>query len=240
MKSELHPFGLETELRAPVCRWISDRWPDGVIADEVGPRYAPTDLMVGVPGELENRVRSGPGPLDQTGHLALLAFLEQPRDESDLRNWTGKAWSVFTHDSLSPLEASGLIGFDDLSAQWFTKNQPQSPFKMLISIELKLKDWNRAIVQASLHRIFSDAAYIALPISRISDLTCETAQRHGIGVLAVEEETTSCWVEPELRSPLDSKAKRLNEETLLAAHLGLRDPTHCAGSPGRRSAVSVV
>lgn len=235
MKSERTPFELETELRAPVCAWISDRWPDSVVADEVGPRYAPTDLMVGVPGELANRVQSGPGPLDQTGQLALLSFLEQPRVEDDLRSWVRQPWSTFMDDFLRPLEESGLIGFDEATSHWFAKDHPREPFEMLVSIELKLKDWKRAIVQASLHRVFSDAAFIALPVAHISDLTCEIAQRYGIGVLAVEAMTTTCRVEPEHRAPVDPVAQRLNAETLLAAHLGLRDTSYCAGSPRGRA-----
>lgn len=64
---------------------------------------------------------------------------------------------------------------------YFDKN------KKLITIEIKLKDWRRAIKQASDHQLYADMSYICLPKPRKEkkinqDLKC-LLEKLGIGLI---------------------------------------------------------
>src|SRR5438046_2938020 len=55
----------------------------------------------------------------------------------------------------------------------------------LLTIELKLDDWARAIGQAALNQLWVELSYIAIPLSSSSEKAVSEAKRHGIGVIAV-------------------------------------------------------
>jgi hypothetical protein len=56
---------------------------------------------------------------------------------------------------------------------------------LLVGIEAKLTDWNRALRQAALNRYAVDASMIALPIDRISEAMLSAADEYGVGVLGI-------------------------------------------------------
>ena len=57
----------------------------------------------------------------------------------------------------------------------------------VVSIELKLADWKRAIAQAYLDLRVSDYCYVAMPLKALTPTVRAEASRLGIGLLGVEE-----------------------------------------------------
>jgi hypothetical protein len=55
----------------------------------------------------------------------------------------------------------------------------------LVSIELKMRDWARAIGQAALNQLWVEHSYIAIPTSSVTDKVVSQAGQHGIGVIIV-------------------------------------------------------
>lgn len=56
----------------------------------------------------------------------------------------------------------------------------------LVAVELKIRNWQRALVQASMYQLCADEAYVALPQSLCTRLGTQPFQRLGVGVLAVD------------------------------------------------------
>ena len=55
------------------------------------------------------------------------------------------------------------------------------------SIEFKLRDWRRAIVQARDHQLGADFAYICLPEKKATEAMLRAAEEEGIGVLEFQK-----------------------------------------------------
>lgn len=55
----------------------------------------------------------------------------------------------------------------------------------LVSIELKMNDWARAVGQAALNRLWVEHSYIAIPTSSVTETVVSHAREHGIGVIIV-------------------------------------------------------
>lgn len=72
---------------------------------------------------------------------------------------------------------------------------------MLIGVEAKLSDWNRALRQALLNRYAVDASLIAMPIQRVSEQILEVASNHGIGVLGIHARTLVVMLPAVVGSP---------------------------------------
>lgn len=56
---------------------------------------------------------------------------------------------------------------------------------LVVGIEVKLTDWNRALRQAALNRYAVDASMIAMPASRLNETIVRAADDYGVGVLAL-------------------------------------------------------
>lgn len=57
---------------------------------------------------------------------------------------------------------------------------------VLVGIEAKLANWQRALRQAVLNRFSVDLSMIALPAYRVTDVVIESCWDQGVGVLAVD------------------------------------------------------
>jgi hypothetical protein len=237
--SERYQF--ETQLREPVAQWLRDVHPNVVLADEVGPRYAPTDLVAGVPGSLDDRLASRVVPLDNRDQLELLGFLATPRAQTELRaRFGGRSWAGLQADLIAPLAEAGVIGLD-ADGRWLTEVIPPSPFEEIFTVELKLSNWRKALRQAALHQLFANRAHIAMPADRIGEPLTLECHRLGLGLLAVDTDgTVDPAVEPRNADPVDPLEARAVGETLLADQLGLRGPVAPAGSPRPRTGAVLV
>lgn len=61
----------------------------------------------------------------------------------------------------------------------------------VVTVELKLKKWRRALYQAFLHQAWADRVYVALP-DKMEDLVCRNSQlfeEAGVGVYLVPDGT---------------------------------------------------
>ncbi len=152
-------FARETDLRDPVAEWMLATWAGAHVADEVGPRWAPADLVAEVPP-----VGVVPGEL--------------------------------------------------------------------VSVELKLRDSRKALAQATLHRLFADLSYIAMPAARVSEDLLDGATSHGVGVLGVYPDgQVDCLLEAAPANPgVDLAAAAA--DTVRASALGVRGPVRVGGSRG--------
>ena len=56
-----------------------------------------------------------------------------------------------------------------------------------IAVELKLRNWQRALQQALLYQLCSDYVYIAVPESTARRVDVEALREHGIGLLSISE-----------------------------------------------------
>lgn len=226
-------FVRETELRVPAALWVTDCWPEAVLADEIGPRYARADLVAGLGGPLTSRTMSGVGPLAESLDIAVLDFLVEPRESCDIRAWRPSLWRELQRDTLPALAEAGLLSYDDESDSWWAGVTVPLPFTQLVSVELKLRDAAKALAQASLHRLFTNQAFVAMPRARLGNGVVSEAARLGVGVLAVDaHEQVECLVPPVVCEPTDASEWRLASEVVLAHHQGVREGTFLAGSPG--------
>lgn len=55
-----------------------------------------------------------------------------------------------------------------------------------VAIELKLKDWRRALDQALIYQLCSDYVYIAIPVATALRVDRSELTAHGIGMIAVD------------------------------------------------------
>lgn len=56
-----------------------------------------------------------------------------------------------------------------------------------IAIELKLKDWRRALYQAMIYQLCSDFVFIALPETKAQKIDHAELAKHGVGLIVVGE-----------------------------------------------------
>ena len=64
--------------------------------------------------------------------------------------------------------------------------------KKITAIELKLRDWKKAIIQAKNYQLGSNYVYLALPLSKVYNILRkaeDTLKKEGIGLLIVNEDT---------------------------------------------------
>jgi len=76
---------------------------------------------------------------------------------------------------------------------------------MVLSVELKLNDWKKAIMQAKNYQLGSDYVYLAFPLQKIFNVLRKAElilRKEGIGLLAINEKTN------EIKVILKSKISR--------------------------------
>jgi hypothetical protein len=85
---------------------------------------------------------------------------------------------------------------------------------LVVSIEAKLSDWQRALRQAVLNQCAVDASFVAMPISRINDSLLDHAQNRGVGILALCGRRLNIVLPAAVSSP-DSVLRRRVEVQLI-------------------------
>jgi hypothetical protein len=91
---------------------------------------------------------------------------------------------------------------------------------MLVAVELKLRDWRKACVQASQYLIFADAAVVAMPASRVTSALLEEAERLGLGVVGVTAEGVVEYVQADISAPADPWFRARASEQLFHCFVG--------------------
>lgn len=69
-----------------------------------------------------------------------------------------------------------------------------------LAVELKLRNWRRAVEQALLYQLCADRVFIALPTRASSRVDPELLRLHGIGLIAVSDASRCLQVIPALPS----------------------------------------
>jgi hypothetical protein len=224
----------EADLRAPVAAWLEAELGPAVIADEIDLGWGAPDLVAAVPMGLSERLATGIEPVCSAARIWALSELAEPRTEAQLRTLTSSSWARYRAEVLDPLHAAGLVSRDDAAGTWQQEGTLAGVFPHAIAVELKLRDWRRAISQAGRYRAFADSTYIAMPAARLSADALAEAQARCIGVLAVGEDGVECLLRSQRHPALDERVRALVSEMVLASFLGVRQSAP-AGSPrGRR------
>ena len=79
------------------------------------------------------------------------------------------------------------IGFNRADFVGFKKEK-------VVAVELKLRDWKKAVVQAKNYQLGSDYVYIAVPLMKSYNIIKKAShilEKNGIGLLAVNEENSN-------------------------------------------------
>ena len=65
-----------------------------------------------------------------------------------------------------------------------------------LAVELKLRDWRRAVEQALLYQLCADRVFIALPTRASTRVDPEVLRGHGIGLIAVSDASRCLQIIP--------------------------------------------
>lgn len=109
----------------------------------------------------------------------------------------------------------------------------QDPYLELIAVEAKLDDWRRAEAQAERYRTYADAAYVALPLERISPVAREYFERTPVGLLAVGAQV-EVVIPARVASPSEPWRRLLVSEVLTTRLPGRGTPDATLGMPASR------
>lgn len=82
----------------------------------------------------------------------------------------------------------------------------------VISIEFKLKDWRKAMIQAKDYLLASDFVYICMPQRRVSEVFLNELKTNGIGLLFPREESSWPFIEVVKAKPSDRKWSVANND----------------------------
>lgn len=108
---------------------------------------------------------------------------------------------------------------------------PIDAFGNLIAVELKLKDWRKALGQACRYRTFASQTYIAIPAERATAEVLNAAAGYGVGVVAVSD-VAEVVLPARSGLPHDPLQKGWASELVLAQFLGHRPARRLAGTRG--------
>lgn len=222
-------FDRETQMAAPVVRWLRDQG-GSCVGHEVRASVGVADLVAGVGPirRLQNRRRQA-RPVTVSLQLQLLEFCATTRTEDELREWAPTGMSELRRSAILPLVQAEMLSERE-PGRWRSRRRPSDPFDVLIAVELKLADVNRGVAQAFSYRSFAEASYLALPGPRVNAGAMENARRHGIGLLAVFPGRVDAIVEPATDPTALAWRRRMAAERVLEASL---DRSRLAGTGPR-------
>lgn len=219
-------FAYEADLGPAVSQWLRSRRRHHSIAEEVDSGVGIADLVLGTSRRARKNLRP---PVTDAAQLRLLELTQKTATEDDLREWAPRGWSTMRRRTLDPLLDFGLLTTSTVAGTttYRATITVSDPFDELTAVELKLRDWRRAIAQAGRYRLFAERAYVAMPDSRIThELVCE-ALRNNVGVIAVHPSDGAWEVTPSRSgAALQPLRRRMTSELVLAG----------ASTPGPRRA----
>lgn len=90
----------------------------------------------------------------------------------------------------------------------------------LIAIEVKVRDWKKAIKQAAIYQLFADYSYIAMPHKFISKLDTKGVRSYfeitGIGLILINNDKPEAIIEAKRSMHIDWEDRNLIVKTLAA------------------------
>ncbi|MCT1522075.1 MULTISPECIES: hypothetical protein [Dietzia] len=224
-------YTAEVQLAEPVRAWLNAQ--DGIVAvgDEIDAGRGVADLVAGFSGDAWLPTRSTfANPLA----LSVLDKTQVPIVESQLRAWAPHGWRSLKRQIIEPLVAGGhLEAFyseEESAPSYRATLNAADPFSSLVAVELKLKDWRRAVAQAGRYRLFAERSFVAMPVTVMSANLETEALRNRVGLLSIDSAGgVEVVLEAPTSGPLQPLRRRWAAEQLLSA---VRAPTtRVAGSP---------
>lgn len=224
-------YTAEVQLAEPVRAWLNAQ--DGVVAlgDEVDAGRGVADLVAGFSSDARLPTRSTfSNPLA----LSVLDKAQELIAEPQLRAWAPHGWRSLERQVVEPLIAGGHLEvfyspMDSTPSYRATLNATD-PFSSLVAVELKLKDWRRAVAQAGRYRLFAERSFVAMPATVMSAKLETEARRNRVGLLAIDSAAgVEVVLEAPESGPLQPARRRWAAEQLLST---VRAPKNrVAGSP---------
>lgn len=225
-------FHAEVDLAEHVRAWLTAQRDVVGVGDEINAGSGIADLVAGC--ATDQALPTRPTLLNPLA-VHVMEAAQNSVAEDDLRRWAPHGWRSLHRRVLEPLLAGGQLTMtrdsNDLPS-YTAAVVATDPFSSLIAVELKLRDWRRAVAQAGRYRLFAERAFLGMPAHRMTLSLQSEARRNHVGVLAVHDSGHVEMVEPAPRAvPLQPSRRRWASEQLLSA---LRDPgARTAGSPIR-------
>lgn len=242
-------FTAEAELGSPVRAWLSGATAGlsgcvlhdvAIVADEIDAGAGIADIVAGHTTTRQLPLRRA---ITDPTTLRLLEFTKTPTPESQLRAWAPHGWRGLRQRTVAPAIAAALLTVDETEAPRTNFDEPvytaaldvDDPFESLTAVELKLRDWRRAIAQAGRYRLWAERSYVAMPAQRLTEATITEALRNGVGLLAVHgspgEASVTLVLEAPTAAPLQPQRRRWASEQVFSS---AREPsTRRAGTPIR-------
>lgn len=101
---------------------------------------------------------------------------------------------------LDALEADAIVQRSSVSYQ--LASPWRSVLTEVVTVEVKVKDWRRAVLQAARNCIFSHQSYVAMPMVVAERLRCQTiVQELGLGVISIDDTDAKVIKRPRRRQP---------------------------------------
>src|SRR5262249_48839278 len=120
-----------------------------------------------------------------------------------LRGSRGRSGSILAHCTSVKREALPLRPVRNYLRKTYEQHRTEVPFyehridvygywaatNDTVAVELKLRNWRKALQQALVYQLCSDYVFIAVPAATAERVDLEMLREHGIGLLAVDRDT---------------------------------------------------
>jgi len=207
----------EVDLRDPVAAWLESRCEKGCVADEIDAGAGIADLVATygkTASERANSYRYRYVSLTSRNEVELFRFLVKARTELELREWAPWGWKSLRENAMAPLLDRGLIRCS--SGKYEIVEKIPDPGTNITAVELKLRDWRRAVGQAARYHLFAHKVYIALPMAA-AEKSITAAGELGIGVLGIDDNHIVRELAAAVpNQPMDDSSRRLAAERSVA------------------------
>lgn len=229
-------FAVESELGPAVHAWLGAGRDVAAVVDEID---AGTGIADVVAAHAENPYQPRRAAIADPVQLRVLELTQGPTPEAALRAWAPQGWRSLRTHVINLIHAGQLathLGSSEdghPEPSYIATVDTTDPYSYLTAVELKLRDWRRAIAQAGRYRLWAERSYVALPADRVNNAVIAEAARNRVGVLAVHGSAECAWVTAELDSPtaaaIQPQRRRWASEQVLAE---VREPSsRPAGAP---------
>lgn len=149
-------------------------------------------------------------------HLLSCVRRESGRTALSLSNDTGIAKSSIRSSIGKLIELNLVKNIDD---KYYIDHEYEFEFDYVVAIEVKLRDWKRALKQAYRYKWFSDRSYVCLPdnFSISAKKNISKFVEYGIGLITLHDNGKIEKVyEPPVSTPVEPKMTMLLNEQILS------------------------